>query len=107
MQRVLVNLGKNAFEAGAKTVTVSAGSGEGSVALTVADDGPGLPPKVQEHLFKPFATARQGGTGLGLAIVREIVSAHRGEIRLAETGVQGTVFRLELPSGLPAARQAA
>jgi signal transduction histidine kinase len=107
LQRVLVNLGKNAFQAGARTVTVAAESGDGGIALLVADDGPGLPAKVREHLFKPFTTAQKGGTGLGLAIAREIVAAHRGDIRLDRADEGGTVFRIELPTGWPLAKQAA
>ena len=107
LQRVLANLGQNAFQAGARTVAIGAAACDGGIAVTVTDDGPGLPHKVLEHLFQPFATGRQGGTGLGLAIAREIVAAHRGDIRLADTGPQGTVFRIELPSGLPVAGKAA
>ena len=72
---------------------------DGRVALTVADDGPGLPPRARDHLFQPFAgSARAGGTGLGLAIAREIIAAHRGELKLVSSTAQGTVFRLELPA---------
>jgi signal transduction histidine kinase len=96
--RVLVNLGRNAFESGAETVTVSASQADGKVTLTLADDGPGLPPRAREHLFQPFAgTARKGGTGLGLAIAREIAVAHRGDLQLLATSGKGTVFRLDLP----------
>lgn len=107
LQRVLVNLGRNAFQAGASTVTISAEQADSGLALIVEDDGPGLPPKVQQHLFRPFTTAQKGGTGLGLAIAREIITAHRGDIRLDRTDAQGTVFRIELPTGLAVARKAA
>ncbi|NBC34326.1 MAG: sensor histidine kinase [Alphaproteobacteria bacterium] len=98
LRRVLVNLARNAFQAGAETVTITAGLADDSVAVTVRDDGPGLPPRARQHLFQPFAgSARPQGTGLGLAIAREIVTAHRGEIRLLETGPDGTAFRISLP----------
>jgi signal transduction histidine kinase len=98
LMRVLVNLGRNAFQAGAETVTVSAEAAPSGIAITVADDGPGLPPRARQHLFQPFAgSARPGGTGLGLAIAREIMAAHRGDLKLVDTGSEGTVFRLELP----------
>lgn len=96
--RVLVNLGRNAFQAGARTVAVRARREGAALLIDVADDGPGLPPRAREHLFQPFAgSARPGGTGLGLAIAREIVSAHRGQLMLVATGAQGTTFRISLP----------
>ncbi|MCH8139231.1 MAG: HAMP domain-containing histidine kinase, partial [Proteobacteria bacterium] len=102
--RVLVNLGKNAVEAGAAkitigTVTEEAGEGNGRTVIEVADDGPGIAEAAREKLFRPFVgSQRPGGTGLGLAIAREIMEAHGGDIELIETGPAGTVFRLDLPS---------
>ena len=96
--RVFANLGSNAFQAGAERVRVSAAVDQAMVAVEVADDGGGLPPRARDHLFQPFAgSARPGGTGLGLAIAREIVTAHGGELRLAHSGADGTVFRIGLP----------
>lgn len=96
--RVLVNLGRNAVEAGAGTIVLDAEEGPDGVSITVADDGPGLPQRARAHLFQPFAGAsRPGGTGLGLAIAREIMVAHRGDLSLVETTGRGTCFRLDLP----------
>jgi signal transduction histidine kinase len=96
--RVLVNLGCNALEAGARRVKVSAEPHGQWVAILMADDGPGLPAKSRERLFRPFAgSAKAGGSGLGLAIARELMHAHGGEISLVESGGGGTVFRLDLP----------
>ena len=98
LRRVLVNLGRNGFQAGAETVTVEAEMGDERLLITVRDDGPGLPPRARKHLFQPFAaTARPQGTGLGLAFAREIATAHRGDIRLLETGADGTAFQIILP----------
>jgi signal transduction histidine kinase len=99
--RVLLNLLRNGFEAGARRVVVSAAKGE-TVTITVADDGPGLPPRVREALFSPFASGRRGGTGLGLAIARDVMRTHGGDIALDSTGPEGTVFRLILPGEAPA-----
>ena len=102
--RVLVNLGKNAVEAGAAKITIGAvteeaGEGDGRTVIEVADDGPGIADAAREKLFRPFAgSQRPGGTGLGLAIAREIMEDHGGDIELVETGPAGTVFRLNLPS---------
>jgi signal transduction histidine kinase len=97
--RAIVNLCRNAFEAGAHRITIRAEASEAAVALDIADDGPGLPPKARENLFKPFAgSARRGGTGLGLAIAREVFRAHGGDIALAESTAAGTTFHLTLPT---------
>lgn len=99
MFRVLTNLGLNASQAGARAATIGCRPlDNGRLAVDVADDGPGLPPKAREKLFQPFAgAARKGGTGLGLVIAKDIMRAHGGDIALVETGPNGTRFRLELP----------
>jgi len=96
--RVLVNLGLNAVQAGARRVEVDASAVDDTLVVTVADDGPGLPARARERLFQPFAgSARSDGSGLGLAIARELMRAHGGDILLDRTGPDGTVFRLTLP----------
>jgi signal transduction histidine kinase len=99
MFRVLANLAGNAAEAGAKRVRISARRERGHWLVEVRDDGPGLPPRARERLFRPFeGSARPGGTGLGLAIARELMRAHGGDIALQETGPGGTSFLLLLPA---------
>jgi signal transduction histidine kinase len=95
--RVLVNLMRNASEAGADHITLSLDYEEGVSRLRISDNGPGLPLTVQENLFKPFTgSGRRGGTGLGLAIARDLIRAHGGELVLQQTGPRGTVFIMEL-----------
>lgn len=66
--------------------------------IEAEDDGPGLPPKARDNLFRPFAgSARPGGTGLGLAIAREVMRAHGGDVALEESSASGTIFRLSFP----------
>jgi signal transduction histidine kinase len=101
LYRVIANLSRNAFEAGAVHVTVelAESSVEREVCLDIVDDGPGLPPRARENLFVPFAgSARGGGTGLGLTIAREIVRAHGGNLTLECSDSGGTRFRLHLPN---------
>jgi signal transduction histidine kinase len=107
--RVMLNLVRNAIEAGARHVTVSAVPDIDAMVIMIADDGPGLPPKARENLFRPFAgSARPGGTGLGLAIAREIMRAHGGDIALCDSTAAGTAFCLRLPAaGAGANRPAA
>jgi signal transduction histidine kinase len=97
MFRVMLNLARNALEAGARRLTIAAECG-GTTSVIVADDGPGLAPKARDNLFRPFAgSARPGGTGLGLAIAREIMRAHGGDIALSASTAAGTTFCLTLP----------
>jgi signal transduction histidine kinase len=99
LRRVLQNLAANAAEAGARGLAVRARVEAGAVAIEFKDDGPGLPPKARENLFRPFAgSARPGGTGLGLAIAREIMRAHGGDIVLGDSTGAGTLFLLTLPA---------
>jgi signal transduction histidine kinase len=66
--------------------------------IEIADNGPGLPARAQENLFKAFqGNVRKGGTGLGLAIVAELMRGHGGKAELAKTGKTGTTFRITLP----------
>ena len=98
LYRVFVNLGRNAFDAGATAVTVRAQANGRHIFIEVVDNGPGVPDAVISQLFRPFTTGgRAGGAGLGLAIARDLVCAHGGDIALAETGVSGSTFRFSLP----------
>jgi signal transduction histidine kinase len=106
LYRVFSNLARNAVEAGAQRLRVSAGREAGAIAIEVADDGPGLPPKARDNLFRPFfGTARPGGSGLGLAIARELARAHGGELSLVSSTGAGTAFRLTLPAPAEPARE--
>jgi signal transduction histidine kinase len=102
--RVLFNLAQNAIEAMAENggeLKVSVEIDPNLLLIDVADTGPGIPEKVQERLFEPFAgSSKPSGNGLGLAICRELMRAHGGDIALAATSTRGTVFRLSLPSRL-------
>ena len=98
MYRVLLNLARNAFEAGATRVTVRAHSEVGHAVIEIADNGPGLPERMRGELFQPFArSTRAGGSGLGLSIARDLMLGHGGDISLVRSTDQGTVFRLTLP----------
>jgi signal transduction histidine kinase len=104
IQGVVVNLVKNAVEAG-RCVRVRALAGGSDVILEVEDDGPGLSAAAREHLFEPFFTTKPNGTGLGLPTSRRYVEAHGGLIEAGtSTALGGARFRVVLPAG---ARRAA
>jgi signal transduction histidine kinase len=104
--RVFVNLMKNAREAletipdRSHGLTITAGFAKTANGYTVsiADNGPGLPPRARENLFVAFeGSARAGGTGLGLAIARELVVAHGGTLEYTPLE-PGTRFDIALPA---------
>ncbi len=79
---------------------------EGSVAVRVSDEGPGIPLDIRDRLFDPFFTTKAGGSGLGLAVVHRAIEAHRGMVFL-DTSPRGTTFtvilpRVQTPAGEPA-----
>jgi two-component system sensor histidine kinase HydH len=105
MTQVLVNLIMNAIQVFPEPgqvpedrhVTVSLFHDQHYAHLSVADNGPGVPPAQQAHLFEAFFTQRAGGVGLGLAVVKQIVEAHGGTITYTTSPWQGAQFTLALP----------
>lgn len=69
-----------------------------TVQIDVVDSGPGIPEEARSRLFTPFFTTKARGTGLGLATARRIADAHRGEVRIVDTGAHGTIVRVTLPA---------
>ena len=69
------------------------------VRLSVADDGPGIPPSIRERIFEPFFTTKNPveGTGMGLATVHGIVKGHGGAVVLDTEVGKGSVFQVYLP----------
>ncbi|MBI5386345.1 MAG: hypothetical protein HZA90_16870 [Verrucomicrobia bacterium] len=78
------------------TETVGGGSRPAAV-LQVTDTGRGIPPEVQQRLFDPFFSTKEGGTGLGLAIAARIVEKHGGLLRYRTELNCGTTFEIVLP----------
>lgn len=96
LYRISANLIRNAAEAMEGQGLISVGY-DGAV-LSYADNGPGLPAKAKDNLFKAFASStRRDGTGLGLALSRDLARSMGGELALGETGPDGTRFVLTLP----------
>jgi signal transduction histidine kinase len=100
LRQVIVNLVKNAAEAGGAGGRVSlavAPDADGGATVTVDDSGPGLSSDARARLFEPFFTTKEAGTGLGLAVSQGIVQAHGGELEPGESPSGGARFTLRLP----------
>ena len=104
LNQVWSNLIDNALDAigTGGVVTVSAATISGRVTVTVVDDGPGIPPDIQNKIFDPFFTTKPvgQGTGLGLDIARRLVRRHNGEIGLSSERGR-TEFRVSFPAHAP------
>jgi len=103
LRQMVINLALNAAEAAGPRgrVRVDVAPAEGGAALVVEDSGPGVPAALQERIFEPLFTTREGGTGLGLVSVRATAGIHGGTVGVEESGLGGARFRVVLRS-LPA-----
>ena len=95
ISQILINLIKNALQAGAKHIDISAKMGrDDDVIIQVANDGEPIPVSAQEQIFIPFYTTKKEGSGIGLSISRQIMRNHNGTIDLLRSDAQQTVFEL-------------
>ena len=95
ISQILINLIKNALQAGAKDIRITGRLGaEDEVILDVSNDGEPIPVAGQEQIFIPFYTTKKEGSGIGLSISRQIMLGHNGTIELVRSDEVSTVFRL-------------
>lgn len=102
LYRCLLNLVTNAADAvpdGNGQICISVGEpGNGTLRISVEDNGPGVAEEHQRSIFDPFfSTKGAKGTGLGLAITRKIVEEHGGELTLSKSPMGGAAFHIMLP----------
>lgn len=99
MQQVLLNLVVNARDAmpAGGTIRVTTEATDRTVALTVEDEGTGIPAEILNKIFEPLYTTKRSGTGLGLAVAQQIVVRHGGSIDATSVVGKGTTFRILLP----------
>ncbi len=96
LPRAIGNLVRNAIDHGGNTGMISVSvSADGAVSVT--DEGPGIPPEHQELVFESFyrVTPRSTGSGLGLSLVKQVAAKHRGQVTLV-SGPGGTRVRLKV-----------
>jgi two-component system phosphate regulon sensor histidine kinase PhoR len=105
-EQIIFNVLDNALKYGAKDqprVAISAEPRPQELALTISDNGPGIPATDQPHIFERFYRVHKdrsrhgGGTGLGLSIVKHSMQAHGGSVNLTSEPGAGTTFVLRFP----------
>lgn len=106
IQQIVVNLVRNAYEAvrGVKggRIDIATARDERSVAITISDNGPGIPEDRRENLFQAFKTGKRSGMGIGLAISRTIAQTHGGDLAVDPGGEgRGAKFVIRLPLPTP------
>lgn len=95
ISRIVINLMKNAVQAGADSIDITAGiDGSGSVIIDIANNGEPISMESRDEIFIPFFTTRPEGSGIGLSLSRQIMRLHNGLIRLSRSDSDSTVFTL-------------
>ena len=104
--QAVLNIVRNAAQAGAGTillrtralrqVTILRHRHKLALELQVVDDGPGVPEEIQDRIFNPLVSGREGGTGLGLSLAQTFVQYHQGVIEF-ESRPSRTTFKILLP----------
>ena len=95
LSQILINLIKNAVQAGARHIDITGRMDkDDTVVLRVANDGAPIPPESQEQIFVPFYTTKKEGSGIGLSLARQIMRQHNGSIDLVCSDLSQTVFEL-------------
>jgi two-component system nitrogen regulation sensor histidine kinase GlnL len=104
--QAVLNIARNAAQAGAKNigfksravrqVTILKQRHKLALELQVVDDGPGVPEEIQDRIFNPLVSGREGGTGLGLSLAQTFVQYHQGVIEF-ESRPGRTIFRILMP----------
>jgi two-component system, NtrC family, nitrogen regulation sensor histidine kinase GlnL len=104
--QAVLNIARNAAQAGAKNITFLTRAARQitilkqrcklALELQVVDDGPGVPEEIQDRIFNPLVSGREGGSGLGLSLAQTFVQYHHGVVEF-ESRPGRTLFRILLP----------
>jgi nitrogen fixation/metabolism regulation signal transduction histidine kinase len=107
LMQLLLNLLKNAYEAGATAdgITLSFSQQPHYLLIVLQDNGGGISPALLEHALSPFFTTKPHGSGIGLTLCRDIVEAHGGRLLLTNTAL-GLSVQIQLPVRLKQATTA-
>ena len=101
IEQVFINLIKNALEAmedvEKPTITIAIAKDlTGTIEISVADNGPGIPEELQSEIFVPFFTTKEEGSGIGLSLSRQIIQLHKGTMFVSSEPHQGTRFIIQI-----------
>jgi signal transduction histidine kinase len=100
LETVFHNLLSNAIQAMAQTggeiQIVTGQTKEGEIEISLIDNGPGIPPELQPHVFDPGVSGKDGGLGIGLWLVETFVHQFGGQIECTSTMGKGTAFNVSL-----------
>lgn len=100
LSQLLLNLLKNSIQALERTekgkISIHALQTE-HISIDIADNGPGIPPELQEKIFIPFFTTKSEGSGIGLSLCKQIIRLHGGHLTVKESSLGKTVFHIDIP----------
>ncbi len=95
ISRILINLIKNALQAGARNISITASiDSQQQTLIRVSNDGAPISPESQDQVFIPFFTTKKEGSGIGLSLSRQIMRAHNGLLDLTGSNAERTEFTL-------------
>ena len=97
LRRALLNLIRNAGEAGAHRVVVGVRVEGSELIVTVGDDAQGMDEATAARVFEPFFSTKARGTGLGLAVTRQEIEDLGGSVRVTSAAGVGTTFTIRVP----------
>lgn len=103
MKQALINLLQNASDAAGSSlgrpgeITVESHALNGHLIISIKDNGCGIKEEDLNKIFNLYFTTKPEGTGLGLAIVNQIITGHRGQVRVESQQDKGTTFLIEIP----------
>jgi len=99
LDQALINLVRNAIDAlqdsaNGSIVLSARRDVDGRVAISVADNGPGIAPEQREKVFVPFFTTKKRGSGVGLTLVKQIAAVHGSKVEISQTSGGGATLRM-------------
>ena len=100
LSQVLLNLLKNSMQAleGKEKGRISIHAQQDEhISIDIADNGPGIPPELQEKIFIPFFTTKSEGSGIGLSLCKQIIRLHDGHLTIQESNPGKTIFHIDMP----------
>jgi PAS domain S-box-containing protein len=99
LKQAILNVVNNALEAMAEggKLVIQTELNADECQIRVTDDGPGIPPEIQDRIFNLYFTTKQQGSGIGLATAFRVVQLHSGTIDFVSEPGRGTTFRLRFP----------